>query len=96
MYHLLKLKPIKYLKGVVEDAVLTKSSLISVHNPDISVQSTMRAGSQFNDRWITHPAQDQDLHELISSPLSHFPSAAEYDLILPLFSLMERQNKGWL
>jgi len=59
LYHLLKLKPIKYLKGVVEeDAVLTKSSLISVHNPDIFVQSARRTGSQFNDRWITHPAQD--------------------------------------
>lgn len=58
--------------------MLSKSSLtpaISVHNPDISARSASRAGSQFNDRWITHPAQDQDLHELISSPLSHFPSA---------------------
>lgn len=78
LHHLLKLKPIKYLKVVAEDAVLTKSSrtpAISVHNPDISAQSARRIGSQFNDRWITHPAQDQDLHELISSPLSHFPSA---------------------
>lgn len=80
--------------------MLTKCSLtpaISAHNPDISAQSARRAGSQFHDRWITHPTQDQDLHELISSPhlISSPSAAAEYDLILPLVSLM-RKDKRWL